>query len=118
MRLVAVLLSACGLIVGTACIAESNSGQQAFEKRCGGCHGIDAAREGPALRGVFGRAAGKQPNFPYSDELRAARFTWGKAELDQWLTDPESVVPGTDMAFRLTDKAEREKIISYLQQLK
>ncbi len=98
--------------------AETEKGQASFEKRCTGCHALDAAKEGPALRGVFGRPAGKQANFPYSDGLKGAKFVWDKSTLEKWLTDPESVVPGTDMAFRLSDKTERERIITYLQQLK
>jgi cytochrome c len=109
----------CGFILGAACVqAQATPGQEAFEKRCGGCHGIDSAKEGPALRGVVGRRAGKQPSFPYSDALKAASFDWDKQTLDRWLTDPEAVVPGNDMAFRLTDSAERDRIIEYLAGLK
>jgi cytochrome c len=67
---------------------------------------------------VVGRHAGKQPSFPYSDALKAASFYWDKQKLDRWLTDPDNVVPGTDMAFRLADKVERDRIIEYLEQLK
>lgn len=113
-----------GLVLGAICCPagagplNAESGQEAFEKRCGGCHGLDAAKEGPPLRGVVGRRAGKLANFPYSDSLKSAGFTWDKETLDRWLTDPESVVPGTDMAFRLSDAGERRRIIDYLEQLK
>ncbi len=106
-----------GMILGTVSSGAS-PGQEAFEKRCGGCHGVDSAKEGPPLRGVFGRAAGKRRGFPYSDGLRAAKFRWDAAMLDRWLTDPDAVIAGTDMAFRLDDQAERQKIIEFLRQLK
>src|SRR5690349_24421246 len=32
-------------------------GQEVFEKRCTGCHSLDADKEGPRLRGVFGEKA-------------------------------------------------------------
>jgi cytochrome c len=35
--------------------------------------------------------------------------------LDRWLTDPEQVVPGNDMAFRLIKADERAAIIAYLK---
>ena len=109
----------CGLAFGALCAgAPANQGQETFEKRCSGCHGLDSAKEGPPLRGVFGRQAGKVKGFVYSDGLKAAQFRWDEATLDKWLTDPESVVPETDMAFRLNDKSDRDKIVEYLKQLK
>jgi cytochrome c2 len=41
-------------------------GKAVFEKRCTGCHAMDADREGPRLVGVFGRKAGSVPGFTYS----------------------------------------------------
>ncbi len=32
-------------------------GKELFEKRCGGCHALDLDKEGPRLRGVYGRKA-------------------------------------------------------------
>ncbi len=93
-------------------------GARAFEKRCGGCHGADQAKEGPPLRGVFDRKAGESPGFPYSSGLKALGLRWTAANLDKWLADPSALVPNTDMAFRLNDAAERERIIGYLKQLK
>ena len=112
-----IVILAWGLALG-ANSADTDRGQQAFQKRCAGCHGLDVDKEGPALKGVFGRRAGSRANFPYSEALKAAGFSWDKTALDRWLTDPDAVVPGTDMAFRLSDRAERELIIAYLEQLK
>src|ERR1700676_4048882 len=68
-------------------------GQALFEKRCTGCHALDSDHEGPRLRGVVGRAAGSVRTFQYSDALKNAKHKWDEANLDKWLTDPESVVP-------------------------
>ena len=109
----------CAIAFGALCLnAGTNQGQEAFGKRCGGCHALDTAKVGPLLRGVFGRQAGKVEGFPYSDGLKSSQFKWDETSLDKWLTDPESVVPDTDMAFRLSDKATRAIIIEYLKQLK
>jgi len=72
---------------------------------------------GPPLRGVYGRNAGKDPQFTYSDAMKAAPVTWDESTLDRWLTDTESIIPGNDMAFRLNDPADRANIIAFLRQL-
>jgi cytochrome c2 len=40
-----------------------HEGQTLFQKRCTGCHALDGDHEGPRLRGVVGRMAGKVENF-------------------------------------------------------
>ena len=60
---------------------------------------------------------GKDPQFTYSDAVKAASVTWDESTLDRWLTDTESVIPDNDMSFRLNDPAERANIIAYLRQL-
>jgi cytochrome c len=92
-------------------------GETLFQKRCSGCHALDADHEGPRLRGVVGRAAGTVKTFQYSDGLRNAKFTWDEATLDKWLTDTESVVPDNDMSFQVPKQEERAAIISYLKSL-
>jgi cytochrome c len=92
-------------------------GKELFEKRCSGCHSPDRDMEGPHLGGVYGRRSGTIPDFPYSDALKKAQITWNADTLDRWLTDPEQLVPNTDMAFRVQKADERNEIIQYLQQL-
>jgi cytochrome c len=92
-------------------------GKELFEKRCSGCHALDKDKEGPRLRGVYGRTSGSLPSFKYSDALRAARINWDAKSLDKWLTDPEKLVPDNDMAFQLRTAEERADIIAYLKQL-
>jgi cytochrome c len=110
--------TAIGTGIATAAVVrDPGRGRDAFEKRCAGCHGLDKVRVGPPLRGVYGRAAGKDPHFAYSDALKNSPVMWNEATLDRWLTDTESVVPDNDMAFRLNDPADRADIIAYLRQL-
>ena len=96
----------------------TDRGREAFEKRCTGCHAPDTAKEGPPLRGVFGRRAGSAAKFPYSEALSKARFTWDEASLDRWLTDPDALVPDNNMPFRLDNAGERAAIIDYLKRLR
>jgi cytochrome c len=95
----------------------AKDGQSLFQRRCAGCHALDADHEGPRLRGVVGRAAGSVKTFQYSEALKNAKHTWNEANLDKWLTDTESVVPDNDMSFRVPNQEERAAIISYLKSL-
>ncbi len=97
--------------------AESVPGKETFEKRCTGCHSLDNEKTGPHLRGVYGRAAGSLPSFPYSDSLRKSGVTWDAATLDKWLSDPDAFVPDNDMAFRVASAQERAAVIDYLKRL-
>jgi len=92
-------------------------GQDLFARRCSGCHAPDINKEGPRLRGVYGRRAAVVADFDYSDALKNAGVTWDAATLDRWLTDPDAIAPGTDMAFRLINESERRAVIEYLKTL-
>lgn len=94
---------------------DATRGKQLFEKRCAGCHSLDKSKEGPRLRDVFGRKAGSVPDFSYSSELKAAHIVWDERSLDQWLTNPDVVVPDNDMAFHVSDPGERADIIQFLR---
>ena len=92
-------------------------GKETFEKRCGGCHSLDRDKEGPRLRGVYGRPSGSVSSFNYSTVLKSAHINWDAESLDKWLTDPDKVVPDTDMAFHVDKADERRDIIAYLKEL-
>jgi cytochrome c len=91
-------------------------GETLFEKRCAGCHSLDRDKEGPHLRGVYGRRAASIMSFEYSDALKRSGITWTEEMLDRWLRNPEAVAPGNDMDFHVADAQERRQIISYLKQ--
>lgn len=97
--------------------SDGSRGKEIYEKRCTGCHALDIEKNGPHLRGVFGRHAGSLPAFPYSDALRQSGVVWDAKSLDLWLADPDRFVPDNDMAFRVANPGERAAIIDYLNQL-
>ena len=114
-------LTALALLVGStlpvARPAQATArGKELFEKRCGGCHSLDRDKEGPRLRGVYGRVAGSVDSFQYSDALKQSKITWTEATLDKWLTDTEKLVPDNDMSFHVESSDERGEIIAYLKQ--
>jgi cytochrome c len=96
---------------------DAKRGQEVFEKRCAGCHSLDEDKEGPRLRGIFGKKAGSVSTFKYSDALKASNVTWDAPSLDQWMADPEKIVPNSDMFFRVPQARERTDVIAYLQTL-
>jgi cytochrome c len=92
------------------------AGRAAFEKRCTGCHALDKEKVGPRLAGVVGRKAGAIATYTYSDAVKKSGVVWNEAVLDKFLTDPETVIPNTDMTFRLTKPDERAAIIAFLKE--
>jgi cytochrome c len=90
-------------------------GRDVFVRRCSGCHAPDLNKEGPRLHSVYGRKSASVPGFDYSESLKKSAVRWDESTLNRWLTDPDAMVPDTDMAFRLTDAAERQAVIAYLK---
>ena len=108
LALVAVALAA------TATPALAADGAALYAQRCSRCHALDQNKIGPSHAGLVGRKAGKMPGFAYSPALAAADFTWTPEALDRWLTNPQAMVPGAKMYFRVANPAEREAIIAWL----
>lgn len=92
-------------------------GQELYESRCIACHSPDANRVGPLHRGVVGRLSGSVPGFSYSKALRQAQVTWDARNLDQWLANPQALVPGQRMNLRVNDPGDRADLIAYLATL-
>jgi cytochrome c len=91
-------------------------GKVVFEKRCIGCHAMEADREGPRLAGVYGRKAGSVAGFAYSPGLKNSGITWTDATLEKWLSDPDMVVKDNNMSIGFPKAAERRDLIAYLKQ--
>jgi cytochrome c len=91
-------------------------GKVLFEKRCTGCHAMEADREGPRLAGVFGRKAGSIAGFSYSAGLKNSGIMWTDATLEKWLSDPDVMVKDNNMSFSVPKAEERRDLIAYLKQ--
>lgn len=94
-------------------------GASLFRNQCATCHSLNPAdppRQGPLLKGVVGRPAGSVPGFHYSPGFAKADFAWDEARLDQWLTNPQAVIPGAVMPYRQANPATRKLIIDYLKE--
>jgi cytochrome c len=94
---------------------DGTRGKDVFERRCTGCHSLDQNREGPRLRGVFGRVSGSVSDFRYSTAIKQAHITWNETTLEKWLIDPDALVPGNDMEFRVAKLQERKDLIRFFE---
>ena len=102
---------------GPADSGDAQRGQELFQRRCTSCHNLDKEKEGPRLRGVFGRKSASIQSFSYSDALKSAHIVWDADSLEKWLTDTDKFIPDNDMNISLKKADERADIIAYLKQL-
>lgn len=114
---------ALSAVVGLALCAAAHAGDAErgailYESRCGACHSLQTDRIGPRHAGIAGRRAGSIDGFAYSPALAKAGFVWDAVSLDRWLADPEALVPGQRMGFRVGDAGERADIVAFLMSLR
>lgn len=110
-----------GTVLALPALAQDAArGKQLFEG-CAACHRVQAASgaDGPSLLGVVGRKSATLDDFRYSKAMAKAELTWDETQLDAYLAAPQSVVPGTRMAFSgLPETADRADVIAYLKTLR
>lgn len=85
---------------------------------CATCHSAKPGEQmtGPSLANIWHRKAGTVPGFDrYSDAMKRAHLEWNEETLDQWLKNPEALIPGTSMTFPgLRERDSRQDVIAYL----
>lgn len=94
---------------------------QGDTKACQVCHDFSkggAAKVGPPLYGVLGRAIASVPGFDYSSALKGKGGSWTYDALFAWIASPSSFASGTKMAYAgEADPQKRADIIVYLRSL-
>ena len=111
----AAAMAASCLLAQSGSEGDPTRGKEFFERRCTGCHAMDQNREGPRLRGVYGRTSGEVATFSYSAALARAHIVWSDRSLEQWLADPDTLVPGNNMEFQVAKPQERRDLIAFLR---
>jgi len=111
------------LVASGARAADVVHGQQLFLQNCALCHAGNAdshpaAGQGPALGGIVGRASAARTDFGYSKALQTAHLTWTPDALDQFLSGPTAMVPGTNMVAVVAKADDRADLIAFLGTLK
>ena len=95
-------------------------GPTLFKQQCATCHTSnvsDPPRQGPTLFNIVGRDAGKVDGFRYSAGFADAKFKWDEQKLDEWLVDPQAMIPGAIMPYKQPKPELRMAIVSYLKEL-
>jgi cytochrome c len=100
--------------------ADPKRGEDAA-KVCLACHTFEkggAAKLGPNLWGIVGRAHASMAGFDYSSGMKGMTGNWTLEELNQFLAKPQVFVVGTKMTFGgLTRPQVRADVIAYLNSL-
>jgi cytochrome c len=96
------------------------AGAQQVYTACAACHSLDSDRNmtGPSLAGLWSRKAGTLPSFHrYSSALKSTGIVWNDKTLDEWLKDPQHLVPGNTMTFQgLKNNQQRADLLAYLKE--
>jgi cytochrome c len=112
-------------VVGVALVSgsvawaqDAKRGQKLFDE-CAACHSPDRAAKdtvGPALHGVIGRKAGEGTEFRYSPAMKRSGITWNADTLNNFIADPQKLVPGNRMPYSgLPEAKDRADLLAYLQ---
>ncbi|MEX0284512.1 MAG: cytochrome c family protein [Paracoccaceae bacterium] len=98
---------------------DTSKGARVF-KKCATCHSTSTGqnKQGPHLKGIWGRPAGKVRRYNYSSAMRKAGLVWEDATLRAFLTDPGGTVPGTKMSFSgIKNQDDLTNLLAYLRGL-
>src|ERR1700694_1295140 len=98
--------------------ANTNRGQRVFGA-CAACHSLESNRNmsGPSLAELWNRKAGTLASFPrYSAALKSSGIVWNDKMLDEWLKDPQHLVPGNTMTFQgMPNDQQRADLLAFLK---
>jgi cytochrome c len=118
LRKIAALLIFAAAFAGVAHAQDAARGRELYEARCGGCHSVEADRIGPRHAGLFGRRAGSVRGYDYSPALAASKVLWSADTLERWLADPERLIPGQRMNYRVNEARDRADLVAFLRTAK
>lgn len=100
---------------------DASSGMTLFKQRCAICHATDQSKKsplGPNLAGVMSRMAGARPDFSYSTALKNSKIRWSSSAINQFLSSPTKMIPGSRMPVAVPSAQDRAAIVAYLATLR
>lgn len=110
-----VMLSTFAFVLSANAAPDVSHGEALYQG-CQDCHSLDSNDVGPKHRGVFGRRAGAIEDYHYSPALKSSGLTWDEDKLNQWLADPQKLIPGSKMFYHLDSPSDRADVIEYLKE--
>ena len=106
----------------------ARKGKKVAVRQCFACHDITQDKQnrvGPPLWGVYGKSAGWVEGYQYSEAHLSKKdsIVWDEANLDAYLIDPKSLIPGNKMAYpvsgmKVMSDKQRKNVIEFLKSLK
>ncbi len=122
-RIFPILLVALGLsaLLSPTFAADGNAarGQRVFGA-CAACHSLEPNQNmtGPSLSGLWDRKAGTLASFArYSPALKSSGIVWNDKSLDEWITDPQHLIPDNQMTFEgIKNSQQRLDLLAFLKQ--
>jgi cytochrome c len=94
-------------------------GQRVFGA-CAACHSLqpDQNMTGPSLADLWNRKAGSVASFNrYSPALQSSNIVWNDKTLDEWVVDPQHLIPGNQMTFAgIKDGQQRADLLAFLKE--
>ena len=115
----AALAAIASLLPASAQQVDTVRGQRYF-RACAPCHSLQADQNmtGPSLAELWNRKAGTLPSFSrFSEALKASGIVWDDQTLDQFIADPQHLVPNNEMPFAgIGDAPVRADLLVFLKE--
>jgi cytochrome c len=114
------LFLAAALLAAPETHAADVSAGQAVFSHCAACHSASPGvnKIGPSLAGIVGSKSGVVAGYSFSAGMKNANLTWDESTLDKFLQNPNGLVHGTKMFYRVSNPTDRQNVIAYLSTLK
>ena len=116
---VAAPLAVASVLLASGIKGSAPRGQRVFGA-CAACHSLqpDKNMTGPSLGNLWNRKAGSLTSFSrYSPALKRSDIVWNDQTLDEWIKDPQHLVPGNEMTFAgIKDAQPRADLLAFLKE--
>jgi len=116
---VAAPLAVASVLLASGIKGSAPRGQRVFGA-CAACHSLqpDKNMTGPSLANLWNRKAGRLPSFSrYSPALKSSDIVWNDDTLDEWIKDPQHLVPGNEMTFAgIKDAQPRADLLAFMKE--
>lgn len=122
MKRILLIAAPATLAFGASAFAQDgdqvSEGETLFQQQCRQCHSLEEGenRVGPHLADIVGREVAAVEGFNYSEALEESDITWSPDNIDQFIADPQSFIPGNRMPYPgMPDQDQRAAVVAFLE---